>query len=115
MSKKDKLLIILLIVSLCALVMKSFVFDEYKPDIEAEIEFKEKIENILDNKEKFFVDTISSRRIVSIKVMSEDDKKVETEEGEEYIATGTYKAKVRRYLFGVLPFSEETILDINLE
>lgn len=117
MNKREKTLIIIAIVIGIALGIKSFVTDDYKPKNESEELFKVKIENIV--KEKYnstiFQKNIVVIRIVKISEMSEKEKTVSLKKDEVIIASGKYKAKIRKYIFGYLPFAEERIRDIESE
>ena len=117
MNKREKTLIIIAIVLGIALGIKSFVTDDYKPKNESEELFKEKIENIV--KEKYnstiFQKNIVVIRVVKISEMSEKEKTVSGKKDEIIIASGKYKAKIRKYILGYLPFAEERIRDIKSE
>ncbi len=104
--KRDKIWVIALIILFFLLVIKSFFIDGYMPTKEEE-PFYHYVESIIKERyDGLFIKT----RIVKIKKLTEKEKvyyykdvKVKTE--------GEYKAKIRKYLFGLIPFSEETILE----
>jgi hypothetical protein len=117
MAKKDKVLIGAMILLVILLAFKSFVLDTYKTKNEAETVFLSKIEKIIEDE---YSGGLYKYRLINVKVvriteMSERERTVTDKDGGEYEATGVYKAKIRKYILGILPFSEESILDIDLE
>lgn len=117
MSKKDKVLLISMIGLIILLFIKSFVLDDYKPKNNLEEEFKAKVEQIVDEKYNtgLYEKNVISVRIVKISEMSEKERTRKDKDDNEYYASGVYKAKIRKYILGVLPFAEERILDIDLD
>lgn len=117
MSKKDKVLLISMIGLIILLFIKSFALDDYKPKNNSEEEFKAKVEQILDDKYNtgLYKNNLIVVRVVKISEMSEKERTLKDKEDNEYYASGVYKAKIRKYILGVLPFAEERILDIDLE
>lgn len=116
MIKREKILLIALIVMIVLLGIKSYVLDPYSPS-EVEETFYNKVEGIIaDQYEGFLYDTkLVTFRIVKISEMSERERTVKDKDGNAYIADGIYKAKIRKYILGILPFSEERILDLKEE
>ena len=115
MKPKDKMLFVIMIVLIILLFIKSFALDNYKPKNDLEADFKIKIEEVVKERYSGNLYKIVKIRIVKISEMSEKERTSKDKDGNVYFATGTYKAKIRKYILGVLPFSEETILDVNLE
>lgn len=117
MSKKDKVLIGALILLVVLLCFKSLVLDTYHAKNDGEADFLSKIEKIVDERYSggLYDYKIISAKVIKVSEMSERERTVIGEDGEEIIATGVYKAKIRKYILGILPFSEESILDVDLE
>lgn len=117
MVKREKIIFYAMIVLLVLLLIKSFALDPYNPKNDAEEVFYEKAEGIMTDRFTNFLYEykIIYPRIVKISKMSEREKTVKDDEGNEYVATGVYKAKVRKYVFGFLPFADEKILDLYVE
>lgn len=112
MTNREKIIIIVMIALVALLVVKSFVLDEYKPANPAEEAYKLSVEEIIENKYAGgFLDFFIVRRVVKITEMSEREKTYKDLDGNTQVTTGTYKAKVRKYILGILPFSEESILE----
>lgn len=113
MNNQSKIMLAILIVLALILSIKSLVIDPYKP-IGDEKEFYEEVEKIIEEKYsswvyKYVVDV----KIVNMKEMTEAEKTLKDDDGNEYIAKGKYKAKVRKYIVSLLPFSEEWIVDVK--
>lgn len=117
MHKREKVLLSVAIVLLLLLVSKSMIIDTYHPKNETETSFYNKVEDIMvDEYSSWLYDyNLVTTKIVKISKMSERERTVKDSDGNEFIATGVYKAKIRKYIFGFLPFSEERILDIDLD
>lgn len=117
MSKKDKVLLTSMIGLIIILLIKSLILDDYKPKNEAESVFKSKIEKIVEAKYKglLYDKQLIVVRVTKVSEMSDQERNSKDKEGNAYYASGVYKAKIRKYILGVLPFAEERILDINLE
>lgn len=115
MKSKDKQLLVIMVILLFLLLIKSFLLDDYKSKSDDEIIFKEKVEKIVEDKydSSIYENNIIVIRIIKISEMSEKERTIIDSEGNKFIATGVYKAKIRKYILGILPFSEETILDID--
>ncbi len=118
MSKREKIYLIAIIVLVGALVVKSFYLDVYKPVEEDEILFKEYVEKIIDEKFHGFFSRskLIGYNIVSIKKLEDEGVSTiqvkSTKEGEykNVEIEGKYVAKIRKYLFHVLPYGEDKIL-----
>lgn len=115
MNKREKTIMIVLLVLLVLLIFKSFALDPYKPKNDGEEAFYNKVEGIMvEEYTGFLYDyKLVYPRIVKISEMTERERTVKDEDGNEYVADGLYKAKIRKYILGFLPFSEERILDLN--
>lgn len=113
MNRKEKIGVSALIILMILLFVKSLFLDAYEPKNTEESIFYEKVVGILEEKESSWLYdyNILKTRIVNIKPMSERERTVKDDEGNTYEVSGIYKAKVRKYLFGILPFSENTVLD----
>lgn len=111
MNKREKYLIIATVALLLLLAIKSFVLDPYNPT-EAETPFYERVQGIIESEYDgaLYDYNIVNVKIIKISEMSEKEKTVE-KDGETIVAQGIYKAKIRKYFLGILPFSQETILD----
>lgn len=118
MNKREKIYLIAIIVLLGLLLAKSFYLDEYKPVTEDEILFREYVEKVIDDKFHGFFSRskLIGYRIVSIKKVEDEGVSVievkSENEGEYKNAEidGKYVAKIRKYLFHVLPYGEDKIL-----
>lgn len=105
-----------MIVLIMALFFKSFILDNYEAKNDSEEQFKIKIEQIISERydSQLYKNKILVVRIVKISEMNDREKISKDKDGNKYIAKGIYKAKIRKYILGFLPYSEERILDINL-
>ncbi|MBN2795003.1 MAG: hypothetical protein JXR88_06330 [Clostridia bacterium] len=115
MDKREKTLLLILGLVLVLLIVKSFFIDPYTPKNEAEDEFYQEVKDIIEtNYTGFLYDSgLVYPRIVKISEMSERERTVKDKDGNTYVADGIYKAKIRKYILGFLPYSEERILDID--
>lgn len=115
MNKREKYLMYFMVAIFLVLIVKSFVLDPYAPKNSNEEAFYEQVEGIMEDKYTGFLyeNKIVYPRIVSISEMSEKERTVKDKEGNTYIADGIYKAKIRKYILGFLPFAEERLLDID--
>lgn len=98
MNRREKGYTIAVVVLILVLAIKSFVLDPVKLEDPSEIVFagwvNEKLEEEYDG---FLYDNgIVVHRLVSVKIKTENDEEL-------------YVGKVRRYLLGVLPMSEQYI------
>lgn len=113
MKNHNKIYIIILCVLVAILLVKSLILDPYKP-VGDEVEFFNEATQIIEGKyDGGIYDWLVGVRIVKMKVMTEEEKTFTDDEGNEYFATGKYKARVRKYIVGLLPYAEEWILDIE--
>lgn len=113
MKNHNKIYIAILCVLTVILLTKSLFLDNYKA-VGDEVDFYNEVSQIIEEKYDGGVyDWLVGVRIVKMKVMTEDEKKLTDDEGNTYYATGKYKARVRKYVLGILPFAEEWILDIE--
>lgn len=115
MDKKEKTLVVFMVILIFALLIKSILLDTYNPGNSEEQAFFDEVETILEMRETSWIYDyhIVSTRVVKLKVMTDKERTVKGPDGETYVATGIYKAKVRKYVFGIIPFSDKYILDIN--
>lgn len=113
MTKENKIYFIILGVLVLALLVKSFVLDQYKPQGDEQSFFDEATQIMEQRYDSGIYTWLVKTRLVKMKVMSESEKTLTDDQGNEYVATGKYKARIRKYVFGVLPFAEEWILDIK--
>ena len=112
MPKLDKIYIVALVVLVVLLVLKSFVFDPYSPKNEAEEKFMLHVESVVEEKYSGGIyNGLVIIKITKITEMSLNEKTYKDLEGNPQIADGVYKAKIRKYILGILPFSEESILE----
>ncbi|WP_432667334.1 hypothetical protein R9X47_13205 [Wukongibacter baidiensis] len=118
MNKKEKIYLIAIIVLLGILVVKSLYLDEYKPVTEEEVMFKEYAEKIIDEKFNGFFsrNKLIRYKIVSIKKVDNTGVsiiQVKNQDEDEYKNVeikGKYVARIRKYLFNILPFSQDKVL-----
>jgi len=98
MSRRERVYVIAVIVLLVVLVVKSLVFDPVNLEEPQKIEFAMWVETKLDEKYDHFIFdyNIVVHRLVSVKQKEEEGEML-------------YVGKVRRYLLGVVPFSEQYI------
>jgi hypothetical protein len=116
MQNREKILLVVTIILALVLIFKSIVLDTYRPENEAESQFYEKISTIIEERYSGWVFDykIVTTKIIDISEMTEKEKTVK--KGDETITVnGVYKAKVRKYVFYIIPFADDKILDINLE
>lgn len=112
MTKRDKILILGMVILLLALFVKSFILDPYQPKNDAEEAFMTYVEDVMvDKYSSGLYDWFIHVKVVKISEMSLNEKTYKDLEGNPQIADGVYKAKVRKYILGVLPYSEESILE----
>lgn len=113
MAKRDKFIVIAMVVLLLILCVKSLWIDNYTPKNDSEEAFYMKVENIIEEQYTGWLYDyhLVTPKIVKISEMSEGDKKYKDLEGEIKTTEGVYKAKVRKYILWILPFSEERILE----
>ena len=109
MNKKNKVMIVLTIMLFIILVTKSLYLDEVNPIEEDEQKFKQFIEKrIEEGKENLGL--LNKTGLVSFKVVKiqriNDENSQLSGEG---IFEGKYKAKVRGYLFHIIPYSEFSV------
>lgn len=117
MKQRDKKLLLILVILLVGLIFKSTMLDEYIPINDMESNFKENVEKEIGKKYNniLYSNKILFIRIIDISEMSENDKTVKDSDGNSIILDGIYKAKIRKYILGFLPFSDEKVLDFNLK
>ena len=112
MSKRDKIMVLVLIVLAVVLAIKSFALDPYQPQNDGEALFMEQVEKIVDERYNGgLYGTLIHVRVVKITEMSEKEKSYKDLDGNSQVTEGTYKAKIRKYIFGLLPYAEESILE----
>jgi len=112
-TKRDKLFVVGMLVLLLILCVKSLWIDNYTPKNDLEEAFYTKVENIIDERYTGWLYDyhLVTPKIVKISEMSEGDKSYKDLEGNIKTTEGVYKAKVRKYILWILPFSEERILE----
>ncbi|BEP30148.1 hypothetical protein [Helicovermis profundi] len=95
-GKREKLYLIVIPILFVVLVMKSYLFDEYKATNFEEANVIKGIYQTVDEKYDGFVydNNILSFRVVAIKIIKEED------------GVKLYKSKVRKYLFTVIPYRD---------
>lgn len=115
MDIREKRLMIIMVILIGLLIIKSFFMDPYEPSNSKEKDFFDEVEQLLVLSEDSWLYNykIVTTRIVHMKPMTEKEKTVKGQDGEVYQATGIYKAKVRKYVFGLIPFSDKYILDVD--
>lgn len=112
MNRREKILALVTVILLVLLIVKSFVIDPYHPKNEGEENFQSYVNELIEEKYSGGIyDILVKIRIVDIDVMSETEKEYRDENDEIQKADGTYKAKVRKYILGILPYSDERILE----
>jgi len=113
MTKRDKVFVVGMLVLLLILCVKSLWIDNYTPKNDSEEAFYTKVENIIDERYTGWLYDyhLVTPKITKISEMSEGDKSYKDLEGNVKTTEGVYKAKVRKYILWILPFSEERILE----
>jgi len=98
MNRRERGYLIAVIALVVILVVKSFVLDPVKLEDPSEIKFATWVENKVENEFDGFIyeNNIFVHRLVSVKTKTEDEDVL-------------YVGRVRRYLFGILPMSEQYI------
>lgn len=120
-DKRERIYIGTLLVLMGVLCVKSLWLDHYKPANEAEMLFMDQVEIALDERYQnpFYKYHILTYRIVGIGKISETEAKIVEHYDSEVDANvmlelkGSYKAKVRKYLLGLLPVGQETVRLLN--
>jgi len=92
MNKREWILLVIVVISMLLLFSKSLYFDEVKNLDGFDIVFKEDIEKTID---QTYNNTIIKYRLIKI------TKEEKTEENKI-----VYIGKIRKYILGVLPFSD---------
>ncbi len=118
MNKKEKAYLAIVILLLGLLLVKTFYLDDYKPVTKDEELFKEYAERLINEKtNSFFKNNILiGRKIVNIKKLEDEGVSIiEVQSGndneyERVEIEGKYEAKVRKYLFHILPYGHDKIL-----
>lgn len=115
MNNKEKVYFIIAIILFVALGVKSFYFDEVKTTTKEEAMFKEYVYKLIEEKYNGFLseNNIRTFRVVKIKKISNEGTSIiqvkEDNKYKEIEIKGKYKAKVRKYLFNIMPYGEKTI------
>ncbi len=118
MIKRERMYVYTIILLLIALFIKSFYFDEVQGLNNDEKLFKEYVEKIVDESYQGFLKdyNIIGYRVVKIeKVDTEGISLIKVKDGnydkyKEVEINGKYRAKVRKYLFYLIPFGEDRVL-----
>lgn len=118
MNKREKIYLAIVILLLGVLVVKSFYLDDYKPVTKDEELFKEYAERLIDEKYHGFFNEnkLIGIKIVNIKKLENEGVstiEVQSENDNEYKSVeieGKYEAKIRKYLFHILPYGQDKIL-----
>ncbi|MCH4890463.1 hypothetical protein EZV73_22980 [Acidaminobacter sp. JC074] len=112
MSKRDKIMILVMIGLVILLLVKSLVLDPYQVENEAEEAFLTYVEKLVDERYSGgLYGTLVQIKVVNITEMSEREKSYKDLDGNVQVTQGTYKAKIRKYILGILPYAEESILE----
>lgn len=112
MTKRDKLMLVVLAVLVLILGIKSFVLDPYQPKNSSEEAFMKTVSEIMEEKYTGgLYNKLIFVRVVNIKEMTEKEKTYKDLEGNVQQTSGIYKAKIRKYVLGLLPYAEESILE----
>ncbi len=123
LSKREKTYIGLVIILLGVLCVKSFWLDTYKAQNESEALFISRVTETLDQRfdSVLYKRGVLMYRVISVKEVTEEEnqlvKKLDTLKGStvDIELQGKYKARIRKYVFGLLPFGQETIHLVNQE
>lgn len=118
MNKREKTYVIIIIFLLLALTVKTLFLDEVKNLTKEEEMFKEYVYKLIDEKyDNFFKrNNLITFRVVSIKKLAEEGTSIiEVKDGDNNIykqveIPGKYKARVRKYLFYIIPYGEDRVL-----
>lgn len=117
MKKKERLYVLAAIFLLILLIIKSIYFDNYIPKNKEEELFKEYAEIIAweQNEKSLDKGRFTTYKVVKITRVEDDGESIiqiydDNKELEEVKLQGKYKAKIRKYIFGVFPYGEATIL-----
>jgi len=112
-TKRDKFFVVGMLVLLLILCVKSLWIDNYTPKNDSEEAFYNKVENIIDERYTGWLYDyhLVTPKIVKVSEMSDTEKKYKDLEGNIQTTEGVYKAKIRKYILWILPFSEERILE----
>jgi hypothetical protein len=113
MIKREKVFFVGMVILIVLLLIKSLLIDNYTPKNTSEEVFYDKVETIIDEKYNgwLFDYNIVTTKITKISEMTEGDKTYKDFDGKIQETEGVYKAKVRKYIFWILPFSDERILE----
>lgn len=120
-NKREKIYIGVLVVLVMVMCVKSLWLDPYTPADESEIIFVEYVENALEEQfdNPLYTYHILTYRIVDVGEVSETEARLVehydpgVDEKVMLELKGSYKAKVRKYLLGLLPVGQETVRLIN--
>jgi len=123
LSKREKTYLWMVIILLGILCVKSFWLDAYKAQNESEALFISRVTETLDQRfdNALYQRGILMYRIISVKEVTEEEnqlvKKLDTIKGNavDIELQGKYKARIRKYVLGLLPFGQETIHLVNQE
>jgi len=117
MNFREKRLLIAMVILLLVITAKSFLLDPYKPANSEEEAFYDKVEMIQEVSESSWIykSHLVTTRIVEIEEMTEKEKETKDLDGNVVENKGVYKAKIRKYVLGIIPFSDQTILDVVRE
>jgi len=123
LSKREKTYLWMVIILLGVLCVKSFWLDAYKAQNESEALFISRVTETLDQRfdNVLYQRGILMYRIISVKEVTEEEnqlvKKLDTIKGNavDIELQGKYKARIRKYVLGLLPFGQETIHLVNQE
>lgn len=116
MNGREKTYTIVIVVLLVILAAKSLVLDNYKPGTEDEKLFYNYASEIAQEEYTNFLykNHIATYKIVGIKKLEDEGVSVleSVVNGKKELVEiqGKYKAKIRKYILWVLPFSEDKIM-----
>lgn len=118
MNRREKAYISISILLLIILIFKSVYLDDYNPQNKEEELYKEFAYRMAVEQAPgiFEKNKLRTFRVVNIKKIEEESISVistynkEKDEFENIEIEGVYKAKVRKYILGVMPYGEFSVL-----
>lgn len=118
MNKREKSYVVIIVILFITLIVKSIFLDGVKTKTKEEEMVKEYVERLIDEKyDNFFTrNGLINFKVVDIKKIDDEGISIiEVKDGNnngyrQVEISGKYKAKVRKYLFYILPYGEDRVL-----